>query len=367
MQSNKSQPGFTLIELLVVIAIIGILAALLLPAVQSARESARRVQCVNNLKQLSLAVLNYEQAHEWFPPSSTWTDNHVSRGSDPNKMTANWVIMVLPYLEKQSLYDSFDLTVTIAHPNNAKARGAALPVMLCPEDPYNREPFNGSTSPEMNPFGDGWARGNYGANASLGGMQSCTGSNNLPPESPVATGCAATAAATSWDNPYIRGVMGANTSFSLASITDGASNTLLLGELRAGVGPMDPRGTWAMGGPPTALWGHGALHEKCGPNCTEWGQDNISGCWDLRAWFGCSNQNCEPLQRETMSCWPSGGVTQSGARSKHPSGVHAALCDGSVRFISDWVESGGNLAVNPSVWDRLNASADGFDLDPSQF
>ena len=92
----KRQSGFTLVELLVVIAIIGVLVALLLPAVQSAREAARRMSCSNNLKQLSLALHNYEDTHKTLPPA----------GIDSNQMS--WTVLLLPYFEQQNLYDKFN-------------------------------------------------------------------------------------------------------------------------------------------------------------------------------------------------------------------------------------------------------------------
>src|SRR4051812_46549754 len=94
--TGKAKAGFTLVELLVVIAIIGVLVALLLPAVQAAREAARRTQCSNNLKQLSLALLNYETVHTTFPPA----------GIDTNQMS--WTVLLLPYFEQQALYDQFN-------------------------------------------------------------------------------------------------------------------------------------------------------------------------------------------------------------------------------------------------------------------
>jgi len=114
--------GFTLVELLVVITIIGILVALLLPAVQSAREAARRAQCQNNLKQLGLAVLEYESAVRIFPPSSHWAPGVAPQTRNPSDLRENWVIMVLPYLEQRALLASFDVTKPINHADNASAR-----------------------------------------------------------------------------------------------------------------------------------------------------------------------------------------------------------------------------------------------------
>ena len=113
-RGNVPLGGFTLVELLVVITIIGILIALLLPAVQAAREAARRLQCQNNLKQIGLAVLNYETRHKYFPPSSQWAAAELP--DIPNIPFANQrrigSCLILPYLEQQALYDSIDQSTT---------------------------------------------------------------------------------------------------------------------------------------------------------------------------------------------------------------------------------------------------------------
>jgi len=114
------------VELLVVIAIIGILVALLLPAVQSAREAARRLQCTNNLKQLGLAVHNYAESHGVLPYGSTYTTT---------RKAYTWVTAVLPQLERQAHYDLFDFNQDIRHANNAAAVKTRVPVLICPSDP----------------------------------------------------------------------------------------------------------------------------------------------------------------------------------------------------------------------------------------
>src|SRR6516225_4086490 len=125
---GRKSGGFTLVELLVVITIIGILIGLLLPAVQSAREAARRMQCSNNLHQLGLALLGYHTAYSIFPPSSVWKNKgmfdltNLTQLTDKSQLFENWVILILPQLENQNLRNSFDLTKPISNAANAAAR-----------------------------------------------------------------------------------------------------------------------------------------------------------------------------------------------------------------------------------------------------
>lgn len=130
----QRRSGFTLVELLVVIAIIGILVALLLPAVQSAREASRRTACVNNLKQLSLAVHNFESARNRLPSGS---------GVCCQPTGPNWAVSVFPFMELQNVYDSLELTVSTGLQNavNATAVQRRLPAFACPSDPKSAEPI----------------------------------------------------------------------------------------------------------------------------------------------------------------------------------------------------------------------------------
>ncbi len=127
-----SHRGFTLIELLVVIALIGTLVALLLPAVQAAREAARRVQCTNNLKQIGLAIHNYTQVHGALPPGyvSNW-DPVFLRETGPGW---GWASMILPQLEQNSIYDKIDFRRQIQDPTQATTRTARIATYLCPSD-----------------------------------------------------------------------------------------------------------------------------------------------------------------------------------------------------------------------------------------
>ncbi len=138
MRTDKRR-AFTLVELLVVIAIIGILVALLLPAVQAAREAARRIQCSNNLSQLILAVQNYEVTYRVYP-SGTIDDKGPIK-SLPNGYHHNWLGRILPYLEETNVYSHIDYGVGVYDDKNAPVRKVSLSVFRCPSDyaPFSDE------------------------------------------------------------------------------------------------------------------------------------------------------------------------------------------------------------------------------------
>ncbi len=152
---RRAVRGFTLIELLVVIAIIAVLVSLLLPAVQQAREAARRTQCKNNLKQLGLALANYEASLTCFPParlgryvSGTWDDGWEC-----------WTMMVLPYLDQVNLYNQYNNNLRWNDPGNAQLVGTFIPGYVCPSTPSDsRLDLNSTNSPQP-------AAGDYSATA----------------------------------------------------------------------------------------------------------------------------------------------------------------------------------------------------------
>ena len=136
--------GFTLIELLVVIAIIAVLIALLLPAVQAAREAARRSQCVNNLKQIGLAMHNYENSKACFPYGANAYGNLTVGGVTAlNTWGANWIISLLPNLEQQGLYNAFNSSMRTATADltNTTVTRTVIMSLVCPSDPYAKIPL----------------------------------------------------------------------------------------------------------------------------------------------------------------------------------------------------------------------------------
>lgn len=347
----RSSRAFTLVELLVVIAIIGILVSLLLPAVQAARNSAQRLQCQNNLKNIALAVRSYVavDSEQRYPPSIQFANNEDPGTSD--NFRPNWVILILPQLEQSSLRDRFDFNVPISHPNNRVQRGVELEIFKCPSDSGHNVKFRGTSAGE----GDNWARGNYaanGANAPLtrdGYSTSHVHAGRSGEEAWQADG---------WNDPRRKGVMGVNVAVTDADIRDGESNTMMLAEVRVGLSDQDRRGAWAMGtAGASALFWHGWSGDANGPNACNDRSDDIEGCNVINS----SNPGYATLKAQCMTCWPSCPSYQATARSSHEGGVFIALCDGSVHWVSDNIQSSGEFGGwNATVWDAMILSRDGI-------
>ena len=375
---GKHTMAFTLVELLVVIAIIGILVAMLLPAVQAAREARRRAQCGNNLKQVGLALHNYHASHKSFPPASLWHEWDVTAiallgqlhyPAHGGKLNQNWIILILPYMEQNNTYDAFDLKKYIPDPANATARRVKLPVMICPSDPNSQRLFDGTSNPTACDgssngctayLNDGWGRTNYAANASLAAGN---GGNGVSETGPQHHG--ALPASKGWTSKHYRGVMGANASQRIDDIRDGTSNTVLVGEIKTGITSYDPRGVWAMSHGSSCLWSHGSVHPpSAGPNRRDNANDAVISCNVLVAKFG-----SDELRKMGMGCY-GGGAGRQTTGSYHPGGIHVVFGDGGVRWIGDFVDTNGNTDVNPpqlSVWDRLMASSDGEVISAGAF
>ncbi|WP_437227875.1 DUF1559 domain-containing protein [Planctomicrobium sp. SH661] len=285
--SQVRRRGFTLIELLVVIAIIAVLIALLLPAVQQAREAARRSQCKNNLKQMGLALHNYEGTHTVFPPSATtavsaaagvWAYSADSTSSSLH--LHSFASLILPYLDQTAISNNINYNMPSLHSSNYEMASKIIPTYLCPS-------FSGSshasTDPNAGgkyPAGQRWAIRNYAAMGSTDVTTMSTAPN---------------------------GVIYPGKSTKIRDVTDGTSNTIMIVETR----DQD-----------AAVWIDGSAASLVATTLV----DPPSVC----------SINKTPYQPYS-SVTPYGSVTIDalyGPSSQHTGGAHHLLCDGSVRFIS---------------------------------
>jgi prepilin-type N-terminal cleavage/methylation domain-containing protein len=221
--SFANRRAFTLVELLVVIAIIGILVALLLPAVQAAREAARRMQCTNHLKQLALAVHNYQDAFRSFPISiSPWAEGAAPT---PQRNGKGWIVSVLPFIEQQAVYDIFATNgfkgdmfsgSGIANPLCKDVMQAKLSFLNCPSDPSGKKISTVMFQWEGKPVSLTNYKGVIGDTRMGGGSSVHQGTM---PDCHNTTGCNG----TFYRNNYQDGI-------SIDDFKDGTSNTLLIGE-----------------------------------------------------------------------------------------------------------------------------------------
>jgi prepilin-type N-terminal cleavage/methylation domain-containing protein/prepilin-type processing-associated H-X9-DG protein len=391
--------AFTLIELLVVIAIIAVLIALLLPAVQSAREAARRAQCVNNLKQLGLAAHNFITVNNKLPlgvrePWADGLDNQSAGDFTVSDLTKpfgpNWAVTLLPYLEQPALFNACNVlgypgipgpyttpdgnTVPNANLYNMDwacptVISTRLNVFVCPSDGYNEVANNFLSSASDLGLGVtptdqrngaqlvNWARGNYGAVE--GGTDSdhtvngVDGASNAP-----------------FKGTSKRGAMGVNFGISLAANTDGTSNTAYFAEMRTGVATIDVRGTWALGMSGASLCCETRPYNPT-PNCKNWagpppnsddGGDELQTCfftWQRVPNLGAMGMPCNTSMGNTNG--QNNGLNNSGgqARSLHPGGVNVGLGDGSVRFIKN--------SIANTTWFSLIVSNDTWIISADQY
>lgn len=354
---RRRKRGFTLIELLVVIAIIAVLVSLLLPAVQQAREAARRTQCKNNEKQIGLALMNYESTYSRFPPASNVPWGKRGGGDCHMDYTGpfgpNWAIAILPFIEQNTLYNANYANlqtfpgVFIGIPTNTPPAGVngltwrafvgtTIPVYLCPSDAYNQAVYSNPAVPDG---GVGWARGNYGVTAGYEDYDHVAGGATFKSSKSNVAGKAGMVSSA---------MMSSNYGAKIADILDGPSNTIMVAELRAGLSPIDPRGIWAMGfsGASIVNGGRGAYNPS--PNNLLGGLP-VDGGDELQD----GNLYCSPANAALgMGCTTSGTLmTSSQSRSLHAGGVNVCMGDGSVRFIS--------ANISELTWCRLMSKADG--------
>lgn len=333
--------GFTLVELLVVIAIIGILIALLLPAVQAAREAARRSSCNNNIKQIGIALQNYHDVTKVFPPRMTGT----TQGTYNNGGRISAFVLLLPYMEQQVLYNQIQSPLVGNNGSTQYPAGGPVPWdgnympwdtnqknLVCPSE-------TGITLTTPNTL----ARANY---AFCFGDSMSLVNSNAP-----------------------RGIFGNNSRVSTANIPDGTSNTVAVSEHSIGTSALTVRGGVAQ-----SVAGVQSSPSICvakaangfyisGANPAWW----VGMRWmDGGTWYSAFNTVLPPNSPNcTVSTWD-GDVGVSSVSSYHPAGVLAGMADGSVRFISEAIDCGNltlpDVTAGPSpygVWGSLGSKEGG--------
>jgi prepilin-type N-terminal cleavage/methylation domain-containing protein/prepilin-type processing-associated H-X9-DG protein len=353
--------GFTVIELLVVVAILGLLAAVLLAAIQSSRESSRRTQCSSNLRQLGVGLQTHHEQKRQLPPAVVWkppgeplgdhvappgTLDRVSLGlasaTEPDRVYANWLILILPYLEEQPLKDAFDLDKPIADARNAAARAIELPLVKCPSDGWNGADNHFQRAGLMAPDA-GYARGNFALNGGSNDRCLMRLSKEWPPGT-CSDGFRVNGTDLTSDTSQVwgSGIGGVNKTFRFSEFPSGLSKTVAIEEIRAGVHPLDRRGAWALGFPGSSITVAHGIHGNKGPNA---GADDLQGCGAVSAavpnlaglGMPCSG---DPLNPRAELC------QQATARSTHPGGVNLLMTDGSAHFVTD--------AVDAKVWHEMH-------------
>jgi prepilin-type N-terminal cleavage/methylation domain-containing protein/prepilin-type processing-associated H-X9-DG protein len=352
--SMQRRSGFTLIELLVVIAIIAVLIALLLPAVQSAREAARRIQCTNNLKQLGLAMHNYNSSIGSFPPGA----RAYSWGT--------WYHVILPYMEQTVLTNSFNFSGcasgcaavgTYDGYENFTVSNTLINAFQCPSDQPVRQTY-GDTSIYGSSF-QGFVGGNYVGNCGNTG----TGLWQMP----YPYGCTV---GTAGCYPFLGGVFGwipvggypippasyssvyggTGSTTTFAAITDGLSNTLLAAECIQGQPQNDAGGINDL---------RGFIQDGTSMGFSGWLTPNSTQADVLTSGTGnCSYPYANNPPCTTRTTFPNLRDYYA-ARSRHPGGVNAGLCDGSVKFFKN--------TVNPLTWMALTSTKGGEVLSSDSY
>ena len=345
--------GFTLVELLVVITIIGILIALLLPAVQAAREAARRSQCSNNLKQIGLALHNFESQYKTFPPGIMTKMRMPTLGSYTVGGAYEWTYFLdflLPDLEQEAYYDAiggpqfqtdlYDNPAVWAAINNV-----SLPALLCPSDVIDNNAFIITSVKNVQQPNYLFAKVNY-----LGIFSGLNDGDGAWSATNWATWLSA--AGRSIASTTRRAVFCYGKGTAIADITDGTSNTMAVAEYLKGLDSWDARGQ-----PYTNRAGCQTLFVTLGPNSAA--ADNLCTVF-------LSDGSTVSDPGSNLPCVGGGdGANFASPRSRHPGGVNVVFCDGSVHFIGDAIDTYAPAPTDthpPGVWQRLGWMADGYNL-----
>ena len=339
----KKRIAFTLVELLVVIAIIAILIGLLLPAVQKVRESASRAQCVNNLKQIGLALHNYHGDYNYFPEA---------RGAYP--LSFSPLAYMLPYLEQSAAYNTIDFGANGATStykgDNAAAALIDIKLFICPSDITSAVLGGNGATPGVV----------FGGNSYC----SCVGTGLSNPNQVPSNPSGATVSGGSYMNgayAYGDGVFllqpGPLVNFMM--ITDGTSNTAAFSESTfgnglAGLSPM-PSGAFDPSLLAIDISGSAMDPETCASTTTVTGQRGDR--WINGGYLSTAYNHWQTPNSPTPDCFNSGNATGlKTARSRHPNGVNLLLCDGSVRFVTN--------SISLTTWQAVATRSGGEEIGP---
>ena len=309
--STNPKGAFTLVELLVVITIIGILIALLLPAVQAAREAARRMQCGNNVKQIALAVHSYHAAFGQFPPGNGYNPA-VLYGNDGGTQEWTWVDRLFPYVEQTGLAGMINWSWLSGQPSGLSpaqlaVESAHVPTFLCPSDPGATNIFNQGGACVNLPSVIMLGRICYGGSYGQGQMEEA-----LPPA-----------------GHRVNGVFYANSNTRIADILDGTSHTLLLSELIPGH-ICTVRGTHSYDEGPLFMVDHTPNDPT--PDLVRWCDqaDGVPGADAPCLYAG-------GVLGGTLTAF---NMVLHTSRSMHPGGVMVGMCDGSAQFVGNSIALG---------------------------
>jgi len=328
---TRSRRAFTLIELLVVMVIISILIGMLLPAVQSAREAARHLRCISNMKQLALAAHNHEQVNGAFPPGASLAPSGASS-----------LVFLLKYLEQAPVYNSFNLDLDVfGAPENFTARNLSIDVFLCPSDPSTGYYQDTVVIPGLPTgiMGGSNYFGNLGAHGwsfeQLGGVAR---------------------------DPALNGIFATGSTTSLRDVTDGASNTALYAEIKRGAWPGSNTLDVTYILPP--VWGSSPAinpNNLSPPKSCQTPTTNTYKYTGLQyshgAFFTAFYTHTLPPNFKGRDCvLITNNQGHLAARSSHPAGVDVAKVDGSVRTISGQIDT--------QVWKALGTRQGGEILGP---
>ncbi len=337
----RNSNGFTLVELLVVIAIIGVLVSLLLPAVQAARESARRTQCMNQLRQLALACMTFESSQEHFPPAFAIAVGYDLNSATPNyaitneSLTANregrrghsWIVEILPQIEQQALADSYDKNYSPTHNTTINGFPAVdLPGLYCPSRRASIETAEQElmilASQGQGGTGATGGRRNGGTVASGGtdyGASLASGNcfNNTTKALHMGYACVGRDGAAASPMAPLKIGAGVN----LSRITDGTSNTLLIGEMQR---------IWAANDDPRFAGKSGHAGVVAGRSHDGWLFGGAATTFTSSVSAQISNLSDQRFSAGGINSW-----FFEHAGSEHPQGAQFATADASVHFVSE--------------------------------